>query len=115
MLLHRHNVFISQYLSTIDELTEQAWLQQKYGLTTHIAEKDKNLRLRSQRLWLAIGNGDHQFNMQQRLLDSLNALTLEDVKAYAAEIFNADRPRYELLSAKSVNQPKNLPLYSHSL
>ena len=89
-LLHRHNVFISQYLSTIDELTEQTWLQQKHGLVTHIAEKDKNLRLRSQRLWLAIGNGDHQFNMQQRLLDSLNALTLEDLKNYAAEIFDAD-------------------------
>jgi insulysin len=114
-LLHRHNLFISQYLATIDELTEQDWLQQKHGLTTHIAEKDKNLRLRSQRLWLAIGNGDHRFNMQQRLLDSLNALTLEDLKAYAAEIFNADRPRYELLSAKSVNLSEKLPLYSHSL
>ena len=53
--------------------------------------------------------------MQQRLLDSLNALTLEDLKNYAAEIFNPDRPRYELLSAKSVNQSENLPLYSHSL
>ncbi|WP_372761787.1 insulinase family protein [Pseudoalteromonas sp.] len=114
-LLHRHNHFISQYLTNIDELTEQDWLQQKHGLTTHIAEKDKNLRLRSQRLWLAIGNRDHEFSMQQRLLDALNALTLADIKSYALRLFDESRPRYELLSASNRNKQQNQPLSHHSL
>lgn len=115
ILLQRHNQFISQYLANINTLTEQDWIQQKNGLWTHIAEKDKNLRLRSQRLWLAIGNGDHQFNMQQRLLNALNALGVEDIKQYAHIVFNPDRPRYELLSAAKIKHAKNIALYSHSL
>ena len=114
-LIHRHNCFISQYLNTIDKIDEHIWQQQKHGLTTHIAEKDKNLRLRSQRLWLAIGNRDHEFNMQQKLLKALNALTLEDIKKYAVQLFDEDRPRYELLSSAKVSKSQNMPIYSHSL
>ena len=80
-----------------------------------IAEKDKNLRLRSQRLWLAIGNRDHEFHMQQRLLDALNALTLREVKVYALSLFDDNRPRYELLSSAKVSKSQNMPVYSQSL
>ena len=114
-LLRRHNSFINNYLENIDALDETNWQQQKHGLSTHIAEKDKNLRLRSQRLWLAIGNRDHEFHMQQRLLEALNALTLKDLKAYALRLFNEDRPRYELLSSAKVNKSQNMPLCSQSL
>tara|TARA_R100001244_G_scaffold4518_8_gene5707 strand:+ start:35925 stop:38648 length:2724 start_codon:yes stop_codon:yes gene_type:complete len=114
-LLHRHNSFIKKYLDNIDALDENDWQQQKHGLSTHIAEKDKNLRLRSQRLWLAIGNRDHEFHMQQRLLDALNALTLKEVKVYALSLFDDNRPRYELLSSAKVSKSQNMPVYSQSL
>ncbi|MEI8616972.1 hypothetical protein P4S63_04555 [Pseudoalteromonas sp. B193] len=114
-LLHRHNSFIKKYLDNIDALDENDWQQQKHGLSTHIAEKDKNLRLRSQRLWLAIGNRDHEFHMQQRLLDALNALTLREVKVYALSLFDDNRPRYELLSSAKVSKSQNMPVYSQSL
>ncbi|WP_352296551.1 insulinase family protein [Pseudoalteromonas sp. 20-MNA-CIBAN-0454] len=114
-ILQRHNNFIHNYLTNIDNLTPQDWLQQKHGLTTHIAEADKNLRLRSQRLWLAIGNRDQEFHMQQRLLDALNALTLADIKAYALSLFNENRPRYEFLNSAKPNKAHNQALCSHSL
>ncbi|MGB1028324.1 MAG: insulinase family protein [Pseudoalteromonas marina] len=114
-LLHRHTHFVNQYLSNINELDEHSWQQQKHGLKTHIAEKDKNLRLRSQRLWLAIGNRDHNFDMQKRLLCALNMLTLQEIKDYALVLFDEDRPRYELLSNAKVNKSQKTAVYSHSL
>ena len=114
-LIHRHDCFIEKYLTNIDQLDEESWQQHKHGLTTHVAEKDKNLRLRSQRLWLAIGNRDHEFNMQKRLLGALDALTLKDLKAYAFDIFNVNRPRYELLSSAKANKQQNTAISSHSL
>ncbi|MEL0606546.1 hypothetical protein, partial [Pseudoalteromonas undina] len=68
-LLHRHNHFVSQVIANLDALDETAWQQHKQALATHIAEKDKKLRLRSQRIWLAIGNKDINFHMQKRLLE----------------------------------------------
>jgi secreted Zn-dependent insulinase-like peptidase len=114
-LLHRHNHFVSQFIANLDSLDETTWQQHKQGLTTHIAEKDKNLRLRSQRFWLAIGNKDHDFHMQKRLLEALHALSLEEMKSYAIATFSKDRPRYELLSSAKVNKSQKMPLCSQSL
>ncbi|KKK97411.1 hypothetical protein LCGC14_2653010, partial [marine sediment metagenome] len=79
------------------------------------AEKDKNLRLRSQRLWLAIGNQDHHFHMQQKLLAALDNLSLEQMIAYIRETFSADRPRYELTSVPKANKSTKTMLSSQSL
>lgn len=98
-LLARHTDFINNYVHTISKINEDNWQQQKQGLTTHIGEKDKNLRLRSQRLWLAIGNKDYNFDMQVRLLDALNKLTLKELKDYAETLFDESRARCELLSS----------------
>ena len=114
-LLERHTHFINNYLHTINELNEDNWQQQKQGLTTHIGEKDKNLRLRSQRLWLAIGNRDYDFDMQVRLLDALNKLTLKDLKDYAEALFHENRARYELLSSTKESKVQKTPVYRQSL
>lgn len=114
-LLKRHNHFLNQFLVSLDTLDESTWQQHKQGLATHIAEKDKNLRLRSQRLWLAIGNKDHDFNMQKRLLAALHALSLDEMKHYTIAIFSKDRPRFELLSNAKVTKSQKIPLCSQSL
>jgi len=114
-ILKRHQQFISNFVAQIPTVDEQQWLQTKAGLVTHIAEKDKNLRLRSQRLWLAIGNRDTEFNMQQQLIAELDALSLEDMQQYIIEIFSENRPRIELLSEPKLKKPAKANLSSHSL
>ncbi|WP_405632568.1 insulinase family protein [Pseudoalteromonas sp. Ld20] len=114
-LLERHNEFIAKFLATLSQLDEQQWQQQKHGLTTHIAEKDKNLRLRSQRLWLAIGNQDHHFHMQKKLLNALKELTLAQMIIYIRSTFDDNRPRYELLSVPKMKKQTKEAVYSHSL
>ena len=114
-ILIRHQHFISNYLQHIDSLDEQQWQDTKAGLITHIAEKDKNLRLRSQRLWLAIGNRDSKFNMQQQLLVELDKLSLKQMQQYIKETFAESRPRIELLSDKAIKKQSKTTLSSHSL
>ena len=114
-ILKRHKQFIENYVTQISQISEQQWLDTKAGLVTHIAEKDKNLRLRSQRLWLAIGNRDSDFNMQQQLLTALEALSLSDMQQYVCEIFSDERPRIELLSEPKTKKTAKTTLYSHSL
>ncbi|MBQ4831834.1 insulinase family protein [Pseudoalteromonas sp. MMG010] len=97
-LLLRHNEFINHYLIELAALTEQNWQQQKAGLRIHIAEPDKNLRLRSQRLWLSIVNGDHVFSMQQQLLNALDSLTLEQITTYANTFLLSSAPHCQLLN-----------------
>ncbi|WP_404339054.1 insulinase family protein [Pseudoalteromonas mariniglutinosa] len=114
-ILQRHQQFLATYFTQVEQLTAQQWQQTKQGLVTHIAEKDKNLRLRSQRFWLAIGNRDHQFNMQQQLLSALDKLTLTQIQQHMAQIIDNQCPRIELLSeAKAVSKIKT-HLSSYSL
>ena len=114
-ILQRHQQFINNYVPQVNSISEQQWLDTKAGLVTHIAEKDKNLRLRSQRLWLAIGNRDTEFNMQRQLLEALDKLSLAQMQQYITETFSENRPRIELLSEpKAKKQPKTT-LSSHSL
>ena len=114
-LLERHEEFITRAVESLNQLEAEQWQIQKQGLKTHIAEKDKNLRLRSQRLWLAIGNQDHTFNMQKKLLSALEALTIDEIKAYIRETFNDDRARYELLSHPKAKKLAKDSVSSHSL
>jgi secreted Zn-dependent insulinase-like peptidase len=114
-IFERHNAFLEQFLASLEQLNEEQWQQQKHGLTTHIAEKDKNLRLRSQRLWLAIGNQDHHFHMQQKLLEALENLSLAQIVTYIRETFAEHRPRYELLSVPKINKTTKKLISSHSL
>ncbi|MGO3300670.1 MAG: insulinase family protein, partial [Pseudoalteromonas sp.] len=114
-ILARHNSFVNEYIASLEQLSEQQWQQKKRGLKTHIGEKDKNLRLRSQRLWLAIGNQDHQFHIQKKLLNELEKLSLQDILNYARATFQDDRPRYELLSSAKPNKQEKSEVYMHSL
>ena len=74
-LLQSHEEFINMFLNNLSKLSSDSFLEAKQALELQIAENDKNLRLRAQRLWVAITNEDHNFSMQSRLLTALQTLT----------------------------------------
>ncbi|MBS3798865.1 insulinase family protein [Pseudoalteromonas sp. BDTF-M6] len=97
-LLAHHNHFISQYCQQVTQMDEQTWEHSKQSLYRQIAEKDKNLRLRSQRFWLAISNPGVEFTLQANLLSTLENIEFEQVLQYLHELFAPQRPRMEWLS-----------------
>ncbi|BBN80826.1 peptidase M16 [Pseudoalteromonas sp. A25] len=93
----KHDAFIEHFLEQLDSLSEEAWWDAKQALRLQIAEKDKNLRLRAQRFWIAITNDDHQFNMQKRLVKQLDALEKKELIHYIKEVFSHAHPKAVLL------------------
>lgn len=51
---------------------------------------DPSLRSRAQRLWVAIGNKDEQFNQRERVLEELKSLTRTDMIRF---VVNQLKPR----------------------
>ncbi|RUO68939.1 insulinase family protein [Idiomarina ramblicola] len=62
---------IEQQLEKLNNLTLKEWHHAKSILKQQIKTVDRNLRVRSQRLWGAIQLGDTEFNRQQQLLSAL--------------------------------------------
>ncbi|MEI5639378.1 MULTISPECIES: insulinase family protein [unclassified Pseudoalteromonas] len=92
-LLDRHRLFLQQFAAQLEAIDEDTWQRAKEGLLLHISERDKNLRLRAQRLWIAITNDFHQFDMQARLIEALEMLTLAEVSNYINDMLDANRAR----------------------
>ncbi|WP_462173311.1 insulinase family protein [Pseudoalteromonas xiamenensis] len=85
-LLVAHDKFVEEFKSSLLTLSQNDWENQKQALKTVVAEKDKNLRLRSQRLWLAISHGN-DFGIQKQLVNALETLTLDDMKTFVEQLF----------------------------
>ncbi|WP_462157711.1 insulinase family protein [Pseudoalteromonas sp. GB56] len=98
-LLKHHNAFVTTYLNEFASMPNDVWQQAKQSLYRQIAEKDKNLRLRSQRFWLAISNPDVDFTLQANLLSTLETIEFNEVNTYLKELFAPARVRMEWLSA----------------
>ena len=88
VLSERHCQFIEFFTQELSHLDDEAFLEAKHALNLQIAEKDKNLRLRAQRLWVAITNDDHEFTMQKRLLTALNLLSKDIFIKNATSLIN---------------------------
>jgi secreted Zn-dependent insulinase-like peptidase len=95
-LLSRHAQFITQFVAQLDSLDIQTWQEALQALRLQVAEKDKNLRLRAQRLWIAITNDDHQFDMQKRLVAQIDNLQKDTFVSYIKTIFDEDHPKVAL-------------------
>lgn len=88
------NILVSEILNFLCETQQhmdyfqQVWMQVKSSVSKQLAEKDTNLSMKSQRLWMAIGNDDFTFSAQQRLAKALEDLQFEDIKAFFDQLVN---------------------------
>ena len=71
-------IFYRKFLEELPEIPLSEFDQIKSSLIAQIRERDTSLASRAKRLWLAIGQGDYQCSLSQRIQDELAALTLSD-------------------------------------
>ena len=95
-LFEHHKQFIHCFIDDLSKLEIKVFNDAKKALELQISEKDKSLRLKAQRLWVAITNDDHDFSMQQRLLSSLNKLNKDDFINNAIELINNENAHAKL-------------------
>ncbi|TFH91229.1 insulinase family protein [Vibrio ouci] len=89
-LIQSIDEFLNAFYMVLLELNEYQWHSSKRGLWNQIATPDTTLRGRAQRLWVAIGNKDLEFNQKEVVLEELKTLTRTDMIRF---IVNELKPR----------------------
>ncbi|MCK6262671.1 insulinase family protein [Vibrio sp. ZSDE26] len=82
--------FLNAFYMVLLELNEYQWHSSKRGLWNQISTPDSTLRGRAQRLWVAIGNKDTEFNQRETVLEELKHLTRSDMIRF---VVNELKPR----------------------
>lgn len=82
--------FYKNFLCELEALDEDEFVQMKQGLATQIKERDSSLGARAKRLWLAIGQGDHQFDLNEQIETALAQLSLADFIAFFYQLLAPD-------------------------
>lgn len=85
-LLSAIDEFLNAFYMVLLELNEYQWQSSKKGLWNQIATPDNNLRSRAQRLWVAIGNKDHEFNQRDKVLEELKSLTRSEMIRFVVSV-----------------------------
>jgi secreted Zn-dependent insulinase-like peptidase len=82
--------FLNAFYMVLLELGEYQWHSSKRGLWNQISTPDTTLRSRAQRMWVAIGNKDIEFNQREKVLEELKGLERADMIRF---VVNELKPR----------------------
>ena len=82
--------FLNAFYMVLLELNEYQWHSSKRGLWNQISTPDTTLRSRAQRMWVAIGNKDYEFNQREKVLEELKSLDRADMIRF---VVNELKPR----------------------
>ncbi|MCL9774535.1 insulinase family protein [Vibrio methylphosphonaticus] len=89
-LIRSIDEFLNAFYMVLFELDDYQWHSSKKGLWNQISTPDTTLRGRAQRLWVAIGNKDTEFNQREKVLEELKTLTRADMIRF---VVNELKPR----------------------
>lgn len=81
--------FVAQLYSQIDKFND-IWESIKKGVIKQISEKDRNLSMKSQRLWSAIGNQDYNFSYTNKMVQIITELQFSCLKDFLSRLLSRD-------------------------
>ncbi|GGD75993.1 insulinase family protein [Lacimicrobium alkaliphilum] len=93
--------FLLRATELIQSIPEQEWKGLKSSISKQLTASDTSLSMRSQRLWLAIGNQDRDFDQQHQLSTQIERLSLNEVVLFLEQLIKGGKPAQLLL----YNQP----------
>ncbi len=82
--------FIGRFSYALMQLTSEQWQSTKQGLMNQLTEPDANLRTRSQRYWICIGNKDVEFHHRSRVAKEIKDITRADLIEHLRECLQRD-------------------------
>jgi secreted Zn-dependent insulinase-like peptidase len=84
--------FSRQFAQSLEDLTEEGLLVHKTALLVNLEDNPENLNELTARSVKAISLGYYDFDFRERLAQSINAVTIEDIRgAYSRLILNSQR------------------------
>ncbi|MGK0273429.1 MAG: insulysin, partial [Cocleimonas sp.] len=99
-LLEAIDEFIADFNYAVMQITNQQWESTKRGMIGQIMEHDTNLKTRSQRYWVSLGNRDYEFNQREMVVAEVEKLTRADlIKFMVAHMRSKDCDRLVLFNS----------------
>lgn len=89
--------FLDEYLTKWDDMSDEAFAQQKAGLITRLLEKDKNLGQRSERYWQNLAEENYAFDTQQQIADEVTKLEKNDMRLFLQDLYERVQKRRLLI------------------
>ena len=80
-LIDAIHVFLQDIVENINQFSH-VWNVLKKGVMKQLMEKDTNLNMKSQRLWMAIGNQDTGFNYSAKMTQIISGISFSELKTY---------------------------------
>lgn len=80
-LIDAIHLFLEQTMQNIADYAE-AWDVLKNGVIKQLMEKDTSLSMKSQRLWMAIGNNDTSFTYNSLMIESIRNIEFSELITY---------------------------------
>jgi secreted Zn-dependent insulinase-like peptidase len=80
-LIEAIHLFLQQIIENINQF-KHVWDALKKGVMKQLMEKDTNLSMKSQRLWMAIGNQDKTFTYSAQMIQTILDIDFSQLKAY---------------------------------
>jgi insulysin len=80
-LIDAIHIFLQQIVENISQFSH-VWDALKKGVMKQLMEKDTNLSMKSQRLWMAIGNQDSTFTYSSQMTQTILNIDFDELKAY---------------------------------
>ena len=80
-LIDAIHVFLQKTVENINQYSH-VWDALKKGVMQQLMERDTNLSMKSQRLWMAIGNQDRTFTYSSQMIQTILDIDFYELKAY---------------------------------
>ena len=80
-LIDAIHLFLQQFVENINQFM-RVWDSLKKGVMKQLLEKDTNLSMKSQRLWMAIGNQDTTFTYSSQMTQTILDIDFSELKGY---------------------------------
>lgn len=86
-LIDAIHLFLQRTVENIEQFSP-IWEALKKGVMKQLMEKDTNLSMKSQRLWMAIGNQDSTFTYNAQMTQTILDTNFYELKAYLVSLLN---------------------------
>ncbi|MBZ9611689.1 insulinase family protein [Rheinheimera maricola] len=97
-------MFFRAFLSDTEALTPDEFDELKQGLLSQLNERDNSLGARAKRYWLALGQEDHQFNLNEQIAQALSALSLQQFIVFLQQLL---LPSYDAIFLATDGKPEH--------
>ena len=97
-------MFFRAFLADTETMSTEDFAEIKQGLLAQLHERDNSLGARAKRYWLALGQEDHQFSLNEQIATALSELQLQQFIVFLQQLL---LPDYDAIFLATDGKPEH--------